>query len=276
MISQEFDFHAPATVAEALDLLATNADDGKALAGGMSLVPAMNLGIARPSAVISLNRLSELEYVREDGDLVRVGAMTRHARIVRDEVVAARFPLLAHAASVIGDVQVRNRGTIGGSIAHADPAADYLPVVLALDATFRVASTAGERTIPAREFFQGVMATALRPGELLVEIELPVPPEGAGTSYLRLARLEGSFPLANAAAVVDGGPATVAVGGTTGAPFVLEVEDPEALEDVERSAREAAVDAFPDLAATAEYRQQMAGVYARRAVEAALAERKGR
>ena len=275
MISQEFDFHAPTTVAEALDLLAANADDGKALAGGMSLVPAMNLGIARPTTVISLNRLSELDYVREDGDVVRIGAMTRHARIVRDDVVSGRFPLLARAASVIGDVQVRNRGTIGGSIAHADPAADYLPVVLALGATFRVASAAGGRTIAAREFFQGVMATALAPDELLVEIELPLPPPHAGTAYLRLARLEGSFPLANAAAVVDGGPATVAVGGTTAAPFVLEVDDPEALDDVERAAREAAVDAFPDLAATAEYRRQMAGVYARRAVEAALGERKG-
>jgi carbon-monoxide dehydrogenase medium subunit len=275
VISQEFDFHAPTTLADALDLLAANAEDGKALAGGMSLVPAMNLGIARPTAVISLNRLAELDYVREDGDVVRIGAMTRHARIVRDEVVTGTFPLLVQAAAAIGDVQVRNRGTIGGSIAHADPAADYLPVVLALGATFRVASTAGGRSIPAREFFRGVMATALAPGELLVEIELPRPPAGAGTAYLRLARLEGSFPLASAAAVVDGGPAAVAVGGTTGAPFVLEVEDPEALDEVERVARDAAADAFPDLAATAEYRRSMAGVFARRAVEAALAERKG-
>jgi len=275
MISQEFDFHTPTTVAEALELLAANAEDGKALAGGMSLVPAMNLGIARPTAVVSLNRLSVLDYVRDEGDVVRIGAMTRHARIVRDEVVATYFPLLAKAASVIGDVQVRNRGTIGGSIAHADPAADYLPVVLALGATFLVASTGRERRIQTREFFQGVMSTSLAPGELLVEIELPKLPAGTGTSYLRLARLEGSFPLANAAAVVDGGPATIAVGGTTGAPFVLEVDDPEALAEIERAAREAATDAFPDLAATAEYRRQMAGVYARRAVEEALRQRKG-
>jgi carbon-monoxide dehydrogenase medium subunit len=274
VISQEFDFHAPTSVAEALDVLAQNADDGKALAGGMSLVPAMNLGIARPTAVVSLNRLADLDYVRDDGDVVRIGAMTRHARIARDQLVAETLPLLARAAQVIGDVQVRNRGTIGGSVAHADPAADYLPVTLALQAAFRVASSGGARTIAAREFFRGVMATALASDELLVEIELPKPPAGAGTAYLRLARLEGSFPLANAAAVVDGGPALVAVGGTTAAPFVFEVDDPEDLDAVEHAARERAADAFPDLAATADYRRAMAGVYARRAVAAALAERK--
>ena len=273
MISQEFEFHAPSTVVEAVGLLAANAEDGKVLAGGMSLVPAMNLGIARPTAVISLSRVSELDYVRDDGDVLRIGAMTRHVRIETDPVIVAAFPLLGRAASVIGDVQVRNRGTIGGSVAHADPAADYLPVMLALGAAFKVASSSGERTIAARDFFQGVMATALAPEELLVEIQLPKLPAGTGTSYLRLARLEGSFPLANAAAVVDGGPAVVAVGGTTAAPFLVEVESPEALDAVEEAAREAAGGAFDDLAATADYRRAMAGLYAKRAVEAALADR---
>jgi aerobic carbon-monoxide dehydrogenase medium subunit len=275
MISQEFEFHAPTTVVEVVGLLAANAEEGKVLAGGMSLVPAMNLGIARPTAVISLNRVSELDYVRDDGDVLRIGAMTRHVRIETDPVIAGAVSLLGRAASVIGDVQVRNRGTIGGSVAHADPAADYLPVMLALGAVFKLASSSGERTIAARDFFQGVMATALAPEELLVEIELPKLPAGTGTSYLRLARLEGSFPLANAAAVVDGGPAVVAVGGTTAAPFALEIESPEALDAVEEAAREAAGGAFDDLAATAEYRRAMAGLYARRAVEAALADRRG-
>ena len=139
----------------------------------------------------------------------------------------------------------------------------------------RVASSSGERTIAARDFFQGVMATALEPHELLVEIELRNLPAGTGTSFLRLARLEGSFPLANAAAVVDGGPAVVAVGGTTAAPFLVQVESPEALDAVEEAAREAAGGAFDDLAATAEYRRAMTGLYARRAVEAALANRRG-
>jgi len=275
MISQEFDFHAPSTVAEAVELLAANAADGKALAGGMSLVPAMNLGISRPTAIVSLNRLDELEYVRDDGPVVRIGAMTRHARIEMDPLIAEAFPLLAEAASVIGDVQVRNRGTIGGSIAHADPAADYLPVMLALGATFKTVSTSGERSVAASEFFLGPLETALAPGELLLEIELPKLPEGTGTSYLRLARLEGSFPLADAAAVVNGGPAVVAVGGATATPFVLELEDPEGLDAVEEAARTAADSAFPDLVATAEYRRAMAGIYARRAVQEALARRGG-
>jgi carbon-monoxide dehydrogenase medium subunit len=275
MISQEFDFYAPSTIAEAVEVLAANAADGKALAGGMSLVPAMNLGIVRPAAVVSLNRVEELDYVRDGGSVVRIGAMTRHARIESDPLLTEEFPLLTRAASVIGDVQVRNRGTIGGSIAHADPAADYLPVMLALGAAFRAVSPAGERTIAAREFFLGPLATALAPGELLREIELPKLPPGTGTSYLRLARLEGSFPLADAAAVVNGGPAVVAVGGATAAPFVLELEDPGALDFVEEVAREAAATAFSDLAATAEYRRAMAGVYARRAVQEALARRGG-
>lgn len=276
MISQEFEFHAPRTVAEAVELLAANAEDGKALAGGMSLVPAMNLGIARPTAVISLSRVNGLDDVTEDGDVVRIGAMTRHSRIEKDPLIAASFPLLARAASVIGDVQVRNRGTIGGSVAHADPAADYLPVMLALGSTFVVASLGGERRIAARDFFLGAMATSLAPGELLVEIRLPKLPAKAGTAYLRLARLEGSFPLANAAAVVDGGPAVVAVGGTTAAPYMIEIEDPEDLDAVEEAARDAAGDSFGDLVATAEYRRAMAGVYARRAVGQALGARRGR
>ena len=275
MISQEFEFHAPPTVAEAVALLAANADEGKALAGGMSLVPAMNLGIARPTAVISLNRVAELDYVREDGDVVRIGAMTRHARIESDPVIAESFPLLARAASVIGDVQLRNRGTMGGSVAHADPAADYLPVLLALGATFRAASKSGERTIAAGDFFHGVMASALAPDELLVEIELPKLSAGTGTAYLRLARLEGSFPLVNAATVVNGGTTLVAVGGTTAAPFVVEIADPEALDDVAAAARQAASGAFGDLAATSDYRCAMAGIYARRTVEQALAARRG-
>src|SRR5262249_20622219 len=163
-------------------------------------------------------------------------------------------PLLARAASVIGDIQVRNRGTIGGSIAHADPAADYLPVMLVLGATFRVAAASGERTVAARGFVRGVMMTELAPDELLVEIELPKLSAGAGSAYLRLARLEGSFPIANAAAVVDGGAPAVAVGGATGAPLIVDIDEwdgeggVEALGRIEEAACTAAAPgAFGDL-----------------------------
>lgn len=279
MISQEFAFFAPKTVADAVSLLGEHAEDGKALAGGMSLVPAMNLGVARPTTIVSLNHIPELDYVEEEPSSVRIGAMVRHARVERDPVIGRYFPLLRTAASVIGDVQVRNRGTIGGSIAHADPAADYLPVMVALNATFRVVGSDGERTIPARDFFRGVMETALAPGELLVEIELPKLPDGAGSAYLRLARLEGSFPIANAAAVIAGPQPVIAVGGATAAPVLVDVPveldsgTQDALDQVEAAAREACAAAFADLSATAEYRRAMAGVYARRAVEAARAAR---
>jgi carbon-monoxide dehydrogenase small subunit len=176
VITQEFEFHAPADVSAAVELLAPHGIDGKVLAGGMSLVPAMNLGVARPTVVVSLNRLAGLEYVEEQDESIRIGAMTRHARIESDPVIARAFPLLAKAASCIGDVQVRNRGTIGGSIAHADPAADYLPVMLALGATFRAVGPDGERTVVARDFVLGVMATVLAPGELLSRSSCPSSP----------------------------------------------------------------------------------------------------
>jgi carbon-monoxide dehydrogenase medium subunit len=276
MISREFDFHTPSTVAEAVELLGQE-PEAKALAGGMSLVPAMNLGLARPARVVSLNRVDGLDEVKEDADSVRVGAMVRHARIASDPVIARSFPLLARAASVIGDVQVRNRGTLGGSIAHADPAADYLPVLLALGATFRIAGGAGERTVPARDFVLGVMQTVLAADELLVEVELPKLAAGTGSAYLRLARLEGSFPIANAAAAVDGNNPVVAIGGATAAPLLVDLggwgEGAE-LDRIEEAARTAAAaEAFDDLSATAEYRGAMAGVLARRAVESALAAR---
>jgi carbon-monoxide dehydrogenase medium subunit len=269
VISQELEFHAPTSVREAVSLLAANAEYGKLLAGGMSLVPAMNLGISRPTAIVSLNHIPELDYVEEEEERVRIGSMVRHARIESDPVIARCFPLLARAASVIGDVQIRNRGTLGGSIAHADPAADYLPVVVALGATFRLVGSAGERTVSAREFFLGVMATALAADELLLEIDLPKLPPGAGSAYLRLARLEGSFPIASAAAVADGGTPVVVVGGATPAPVLVEAE----LELVEEAARAACGSSFGDQSSTAEYRRAMAGVYARRAVETALAAR---
>jgi carbon-monoxide dehydrogenase medium subunit len=269
MISQELEFHAPTTVQEAVALLGRHSADGKVLAGGMSLVPAMNLGIARPTAIVSLNHVSGLDSVEEEAGSVRIGSMVRHVRIEHDPVVERWFPLLARAASVIGDVQVRNRGTIGGSVAHADPAADYLPVMTVLDATFHVVGSGGSRTIAAGDFFRGVMDTALELDELLVEIELPKPAEGAGSAYVRLARLEGSFPLACAAAVADGETPVVAVGGATPSPVRVEA----AIEEIEAAAHEACTAAFDDLSATAEYRRALAGVCARRAVEAALAAR---
>src|SRR5919106_2180629 len=276
MLSKEFAFHAPAELDETLALLAESEGIVKVLAGGMSLVPAMNLGLVRPDVVISLNHVPGLDYVEHTGDSVRIGAMVRHHRLVADPLIASSFPLLAAAAALVGDVQIRHRGTIGGSLSHADPAADYLPVIVALGATLKLRSREGERAVRARDFLIDIMLTDLRPDELLAEVELPKLPDGAGSAYLRLARVEGSFAIVSAAAVVDGGRPRVAIGGATGAPVLVEPGvdlagglSEDALEEIGQAAYTACEDAFGDLNGSAEYRRELARVYARRAVEAA-------
>ncbi len=266
MISSELAFYAPATLAEALEQLAAAEYGATILAGGMSLVPTMNLGLARPETVISLNRIDELAYIEEDADTIRIGAMTRHRDLIGHPIVQAHCPSVAAAASVIGDVQIRNRGTIGGSVAHADPAGDYLPVLAAAGATAVVRSATSERRIGAREFVVDIMRTALEPGELLTELELPKLPADGGSAFVRLARVEGAFAIVNAAAVTSGGSATIAVGGATASPAVAEVAGDASLEEAGDAVYEATEDAFGDLSGSAEYRREMARVYARRAL----------
>lgn len=254
MLSAEFEFHAPTNLGEAVELLSRHSYGAKVLAGGMSLMPAMNLGLTRPTAIVSLNHVPELEYVEEEADVLRIGGTVRHDRIESDPLIRRHCPFLSEAASFIGDVQVRHQGTIGGSLAHADPAADYLPIMVALDATLTVTGSGGERRLKAREFFVDVMRTALDPDEILVEIAVPKVAGDAGSAYRRLARVEGSFAIVNAAAVVSGGRPVVAVGGATPTPVLLDLP-------------------VSDLSAGREYRRAMTRVYARRAVGAALAAR---
>ena len=279
MLAKEFDFHAPEDVETALGLLG-GGGIVKVLAGGMSLVPAMNLGLMRPDAIVSLNRVQGLSSIDDDGAAVRLGAMVSHERLAADPLIRAAVPPLATAASLIGDVQIRHRGTLGGSLSHADPAADYLPVMIALGATFKLRSRQGERDVTAREFFVDIMLTDLRRDELLVEARVPKVPEGAGSAYVRLARVEGSFAIVNAAAVVNGGRPVIAIGGATGSPVSVEPDvdvgggiSEGALEHIGDAAYEASEDAYGDLNASAEYRRELSRVYARRAVQAALAAR---
>src|SRR5881392_2022570 len=199
-----FDYFAPATLDEALGLLAEHGGDAKPLAGGQSLIPAMNFRLARPAALVDLNRIAELAYVRaggKDAGLV-IGAMTRQRAVERSDVVARAAPLVAEAMPAIAHPQIRNRGTIGGSLAHADPSAELPAVMLALDAAFRARSVTGERTIPASEFFKGMLETALAPDELLVEIGLPPMPDRSGTAFLEVARRHGDYALVGIAVVV--------------------------------------------------------------------------
>src|SRR5436309_8979028 len=168
-----FDYFAPGTVDEALALLAEHGHEAKPLAGGQSLIPAMNFRLARPQVLVDLNQVAALSYIRANGSGLAIGAMTRQRAVERSDLVARAAPLLAEAMPSIAHPQIRNRGTVGGSLAHADPSAELPPVILALDARLRAKSSAGERAIPASELFKGLLETALEPGGLLVERELP-------------------------------------------------------------------------------------------------------
>jgi carbon-monoxide dehydrogenase medium subunit len=277
MRATEFEFHAPTSLEGALEVLDKFEEEAKVLAGGMSMLPAMNLGLLRPVAVVSLNHVGGLGEVREENGTIRIGGMARHAEVASNELVRTFAPLMSSAASTIGDVQIRNRGTIGGSIVHADPAGDYLAPTIALDAEMTLTSSNGARTVPARDFYVDIMRTSAAPTEILTEISLPKPPEGAQMAYARLVRVEGNFAIVTAAAVVEGETATVALGGVTNRPVVVEEPaaalregDDNAFEALGDAAHQACEEAFGDLTATAEYRREMAKVYAKRAVRAAL------
>ncbi len=275
-----FAYFAPATVDEALALLARHGGDAKPLAGGQSLIPAMNFRLARPAVLVDLNRIAELAYVRADSG-VSIGAMTRQRAVERSDVVARAAPLLAEAMPSIAHAQIRNRGTVVGSIAHADPSAELPAVMLALDARFQVKSSTGERSIPAGEFFKGMLETALEPGELLVEIAVPPLPARSGTAFLEMARRHGDYALVGVAAVVTLDPrgrcktarlSMLSVGDgpvrATEAEKVLAGQTPS--EELLRAAADAAatrdVDPPSDIHASAAYRRQLVAVLTRRAL----------
>jgi len=197
-----FEYHVPDSIEQALDLMSQHADDAKILAGGQSLVPAMNFRIAQPSMLIDLNRVAELSFVKEDGDVIRVGAMTRERQVEHDASIAKYLPLLHEAAPNIAHPQIRNRGTIGGSIVNADPAAELPVLMLALDARLKAKKSSGERWIDAKDFFVGMFTTALEPDEILVEIELPHMPARTGWSFMEVAPRAGDYALMGVAAQV--------------------------------------------------------------------------
>jgi carbon-monoxide dehydrogenase medium subunit len=213
-----FDYHLPASVDAAVGMLAELGDEAKVLAGGQSLVPVMALRLGRPEHIVDVNRVAELEGVARSDGTVRVGALTRHRALERDEVIAGAAPLLTRAAPYIGHFQIRNRGTLGGSLAHADPAAELPAVAVALDAGIEVRSARGTRRIPAGEFFVSAFMTALEPDELVTALHVPVWGPGSGFAVAELARRQGDFALAGAACGVQlrGGRITRAAVGLFG------------------------------------------------------------
>jgi len=197
-----FKYFAPSTIDEALSLLAEYGYDAKILAGGQSLIPSMNFRMAQPTVLIDLNNVSELFYVKNESDGLRIGAMTRQREMERNTLVSQIAPLIQETMPFIAHLQIRNRGTVGGSIAHADPAAELPAVMMALNARFQLRNKNGQRWVEANEFFQGMFATALAPEEILTEISLPVLPKNCGWAFREVARRRGDFALVGAAAVV--------------------------------------------------------------------------
>src|SRR5882762_458261 len=186
MIPAQFDYQAPQTLDQAIALLAQHPDDAKILAGGHSLIPAMKLRLAQPQLLIDIGRIADLAYIREEADQIRIGAMTTHYAIESSERLQKICPLLPDCAAQIGDVQVRNRGTIGGSVAHSDPAGDWPAAIIALGAEMVAVSAAGERVIKADDFFVDMLTTALDPGEILREIRISTPSGRFGHSYMKV------------------------------------------------------------------------------------------
>jgi carbon-monoxide dehydrogenase medium subunit len=197
-----FEYHAPDSLEEALFVLHNSSDEAKLLAGGQSLVPAMNFRVVQPSVLIDLNRLPELGYVREEDEHLHIGAMTRERHLEFDASIAKRTPLLSEAAPHIAHPQIRNRGTIGGSIVHADPAAELPVLMIATRARLKARSSSGERWIDAKDFFVGMFTTALEPDEILVEIEIPFMPPRTGWSFLEVAPRAGDYAMMGIAALV--------------------------------------------------------------------------
>lgn len=282
MYPAAFSYQAPRSLDEAVALLAQHGEGAKLLAGGCSLLPAMKLRLAQPAMLIDISRVTELAGIRMDGDTLVLGAATTHSAIEQSDLVRGHCPLLAEVAPHIGDVQVRHRGTIGGSLAHADPAADWPAAILALDAELRAMGPRGERSIAARDFFVDMLTTALAPGEVLTEIRIPRP--GRRGAYEKARNRASGYALVGVAVALDmnnGQIASAGIGvtGATEKPVraaaaerALAGQQP-AEAAIQQAAAQAAqgLTCLDDIHANPEYRQHLVEVLTRRALTRALA-----
>ncbi len=280
MYSAAFEYLRANSLGEAMELLKRYGDDAKLLAGGQSLVPMMKLRVARPKYLIDIHRIGDLNYIREDGEQIHIGAMTRHVQIEESALVGDRLPMLREAASEIGDAQVRNRGTIGGGLVEADPCGDYGPVVLALDAQLKCLGPQGERVVPAAEFFAFAYTTVLQPDEILTEIAFPKPKTNSAGVYLKLEKVAGDFAIASAAVqlslAASGACEEIGIGLAGGAavpqkPAKVEALlrgktiDPALLDQAVRLIQEDA-EPIEDMRGSAAYKKKALGAILRRAI----------
>jgi len=275
-----FDYHDPATLDEAVSLLGRLDDDVKILAGGQSLIPLLNMRLARPTALVDLGKITELDYIREDGGAIAIGALTTQRTVEHSQLVRERLPVLYEATRLIAHPQIRNRGTIGGSLAHADPAAEYPAVALLLDAEFKIRSASGERTLGAADFFVTYLTTALGPADVLTEVRFPLLANGVGWSFIEMTRRHGDFALAGAGATLtlsgdECSGARIVLFGVDATPvrakgaeqaLVGQRLSEELIASAAQIAREETGEPLSDNHASAEFRRHLAGVMTERAL----------
>jgi len=284
-----FEYFAPSTVKEAVGLLEKYEDEAKILAGGQSLVPIMNFRLGRPEVLLDINGIKDLDYIKEEGEALFIGALTRERDLELSPLVKEKCPILAEAVSFIGHVPIRNRGTIGGSLVHADPSSELPTVICCLNGEMKVFGPSGERVLESEEFFLTYLTTSLEPSEILVEVRIPTLPQNTAWSFVELSRRSGDFAIVGVATLLfmeDDGvcrEARIALGGV--APTPVRAEEAEELlsgqvitEELIKKAGEAAAEATdtePDYHASAEYRKDMARVFVQRGLREALSRVKG-
>jgi carbon-monoxide dehydrogenase medium subunit len=290
MIPAPFDYHAPATLAEAIGLLQQHGEDAKVLSGGQSLLPLLKLRLASAGHLIDIGRIPGLEYIKEEGGFLKIGGRTRETALERSDLIKSKYPILYDTALVIADPLVRNRATVGGNLAHADPANDHPATMLALGAEVVATGPKGERTIPIDRFFTGIFTTALSPGEILVEIKIPIPPARSGGAYAKLERKVGDFATAAAAAQLtlstSGKVERVGIGLTSAGPTPIKASEAERFlqnktldqQTIAEAARLAgkAASPSPDRRGSVEYKREMARVLTARALAKAIERAGGR
>lgn len=288
MRPRPFEYYAPSSLREALNLLSTT-EDAKILAGGQSLITLMKLRLAAPNALIDINGITELGYIREENGIIAVGALTRHDQLAQERIIQEKCPLLAEAASVIADQQVRNRGTIGGSLAHADPTADLPTACVALNASIIMMNQNESRSITASDFFRDFFTTALKQDEIIREVRIPIPAPRSGGAYAKLAKGHGDFALVAGASQISLGSddvcktISVVLGGVSSRPIHATVTEKLLVGQVvdEKSIREGSSEAGegltlnPDFRATAELKLKMVRTLTERTLRTALSRARG-
>ena len=288
MIPASFEYFSPKTLAEAIALLQQHGSDAKILAGGQSLIPLMKLRMASPKRLIDLNRVNGLSYIKESDGFLTIGALTRESEIDGSELIHKKYPILADTAAVIGDPLVRNMATVGGNLAHADPANDHPATMLALGTEVVATGPKGARKIPIGEFFTDLFTTSLKPDEILTEIRIPIPPARSGGAYLKVERKVGDFAAAAVAVQItlDGNTVKkVGIGLTNVGPTPIKASraekalqgKPAEQKNIEEAARIASEEAQPvdDLRGSADYKRSLVRVLTARALQKAIARAKG-